>query len=93
MDAQLIRTNAAVHEERRLASDAQAYTRTEFEQHYGVFQGIRRWYAAPLSEQPAEANATEHAVENANGSTVQRPSTTTLDVAEVGGATATEHGV
>ena len=48
---------------------------------------------AKVSEKPVEANATEHGVGNASGSTVQQPSTTTFDVAQAGEATATEHGV
>ena len=93
MDAQPIQTNATEHGERRFDRDAQLYTEKEFEEYYGAYYGPRRWHDAPLPKQPAEANATEHGVENASGSTVQQPSTTTLDVAQGGEATATEHGV
>ena len=53
-------------------------------------QMARRWHDAPLSKQPAEANATEHGMENASGSTVQQRSTITFDVAQDSEATATE---
>ena len=39
---------------------------------------------------PIQSNATEHAVENTRGSTVQQRSTTTFDVAQDSEATATE---
>ena len=43
-----------------------------------------------INDPPIQSNATEHAVENTRGSTVQQRSTTTLDVAQDLEATATE---